>query len=85
LLSVQSILNFGAFQHKQQNPTPWSLFGIIGYPIAAGGSDTLSYSGQINLGFGLFGQSPSGVVSGDQYEVTVIGQQGISQISVVAT
>lgn len=56
-----------------------------GYELAAGESVTLTFSGPISFGFSLAMQNPPGVISGDQYEVTVMGLQALAQYVVVAS
>jgi len=55
-----------------------------GYNLTAGSSVHLSYSGSIELSFGIFAQ-PSGINSGQTYWVTVAGDNTISSIQVTAT
>ena len=52
--------------------------------IAAGSSTTLNYSGDISLGFGVVGLQLTGVVSGQQYLVTVIGANTFGSVVVTA-
>ena len=65
--------------------SPWSLFGNTGYTVSANDSVTLTYSGPISFGFALFGQTSPGVISGDQYDITVVGPQALAQTVVVAS
>jgi hypothetical protein len=55
-----------------------------GYNLTAGASVHLSYSGSIQLSFGLFAQ-PSGISSGTTYWVTVVGDNTISSTEVTAS
>jgi hypothetical protein len=55
-----------------------------GYNLTAGSSVHLSYSGSIELSFGIFDQ-PSGISSGTSYWVTVIGDNTISSTQVTAS
>ena len=55
-----------------------------GYNLTAGSSAHLSYSGTIELSFGVFAQ-PSGISSGQTYWVTVVGDNVISSTEVTAT
>jgi len=52
--------------------------------IAAGSSTTLSYSGSISLGFGVVGIQLTGVISGQQYLVTVMGANTFGSAVVTA-
>jgi len=62
-----------------------NFFANSGYELATGQSVTLKFSGTITFGFSLFGQTPPGVMSGDQYDMTVIGPQALAQYVVVAS
>jgi len=55
-----------------------------GYNLTAGAYVRLSYSGSIQLSFGLFAQ-PSGISSGSTYWVTVVGDNTISSTEVTAS
>ena len=55
-----------------------------GYNLTAGSSVHLSYSGSIELSFGVFAQ-PSGINSGQTYWITVVGDNTISSTEVTAT
>ena len=52
-----------------------NLSGIAGYQLAAGQAVTLAYSGPIG----------SGVATGSQYTITVVGLQGEAQITIQAS
>jgi trimeric autotransporter adhesin len=52
--------------------------------LAAGSSTSIDYSGSISLGFGVVGIQLSGVVSGQQYLVTVMGQNTFGSAVVTA-
>jgi hypothetical protein len=52
-----------------------NLTGIAGYQLAAGQAVTLAYSGPIG----------SGVATGSQYTITVVGLQGEAQITIQAS
>lgn len=52
--------------------------------LAAGSSTTLNYSGSISLGFGIVGIQLTGVVSGQQYLVTVMGANTYGSVVVTA-
>ena len=60
-----------------------------GYQLGAGQSVTLTYTGTISFGFSFQQTPPSGgsagVVSGDQYDITVTGQQALAGFVVVAS
>jgi hypothetical protein len=62
-----------------------NVFSGFGYHLVAGQSFTFAYSGPIVFGFSLPKLSPQGVVSGDQYRITVVGQQALAQYVVVAS
>ncbi|HUI23080.1 MAG TPA: DUF4382 domain-containing protein [Nitrososphaerales archaeon] len=55
-----------------------------GYNLTAGSSIQLSYSGSIELSFGLFAQ-PNGITSGNAYRITVVGDNTIASTEVTAT
>jgi len=55
-----------------------------GYNMTVGGSATLSYSGPVVLGFGLQPNLPFVLVPGDQYVLTVIGENAVASTTVVA-
>ena len=57
---------------------------MAGYNLTAGSSIHLSYSGTIELSFGIFAQ-PSGINSGQTYWVTVVGDNTISSTQVAAS
>ena len=65
----------------------WGLFGQTGYQLAAGKSVTLTYTGSITFGLGIHFMNMvlPGVISGDQYEITVVGQQALAATIVVAS
>ena len=85
LLSVKGLLPGASTFLGKASSSPWSLLGSIGLTVAAGGSVTLTYSGPISFGFAPFGRTLPGVISGDQYDVTVVGLQALAQIVVVAS
>lgn len=69
-----------------QSQVSWGLFGETGYQLAAGKSVTFTYNGSITFGLGFsMNASIPGVISGDQYEITVIGQQALGATVVVAS
>ena len=57
---------------------------MAGYNLTAGASTNLSYSGSVELSFGLFSE-PQGVVSGTTYWVTVLGANAVTSTQVTAT
>lgn len=61
-----------------------SFLGSTGYTLTAGQSVTLTYSGTISFGFAFGGKTPPGVLSGDQYQVSVVGQEALAETVVVA-
>jgi hypothetical protein len=58
--------------------------GSTGYTLAPGQSVTLTYSGSISFGFAFGGRTAPGVVSGDQYQITALGQEALAQTVVAA-
>jgi len=58
--------------------------GSTGYTLAAGQSVTLTYSGAVSFGFAFGGRTPPGVLSGDQYQITALGQEALAETVVVA-
>jgi Domain of unknown function (DUF4382) len=58
--------------------------GSTGYTLAPGQSITLTYSGSISFGFAFGGRNPPGVLSGDQYQITAVGQESLAETVVVA-
>ena len=70
---------------SRPGPNPSGIFENAGYELVAGQSVTLTFSGPISFGFSLGRQSAPGVISGDQYDVTVVGPQALAQYVVVAS
>jgi hypothetical protein len=72
---------------------PVNVFANTGYQLATGQSVTLVFRGSITFGFSFFNQLPMvgspgtspGVISGDQYDITVMGWQALAQYTVVAS
>ncbi len=71
------------------------LLGNMGYNLTAGASQTLTYTGEIPLGYGLPSTLPVhpttsnsttgvSVVAGQQYLITVVGEQALASTVVVA-
>jgi hypothetical protein len=58
--------------------------GSTGYTLAPGKSVTLTYSGSIGFGFAFGLRTPPGVLSGDQYQITAVGQEALAETVVVA-
>ena len=56
---------------------------LAGYNLTAGASAHLSYSGSIELSFGLLEQ-PQGISSGVTYQITVIGDNAVATTTVTA-
>ena len=86
--TVKSVpgLSLGGFlpmAHSDSHPI--NFFANPGYKLATGQSVTLTFSGTITFGFSLFGHTPPGVISGDQYNVTVEGPQALAAYVVVAS
>ena len=72
--------------HMTHSAVGWGLFGQTGYQIGAGKSVTLSYTGSITFGWMMHpGLTPPGVIAGDQYDITVVGQQALAATIVVAS
>ena len=91
---VQQIFSgFGQHGGKQSNSTTTSTTGkqteaypgSTGYTLAPGKSVTLTYSGSIIFGFAFGGRTPPGVLSGDQYQITAVGQESLAETVVVAS
>jgi len=61
-----------------------ALLGGSGTQCAAGSSTTLSYTGSISLGLGVVGLQLTGVVSGQQYVVTLMGANTYGSVVVTA-
>ena len=57
---------------------------LAGYNLTAGASASFSYSGTIELSFGLLSQ-PQGITSGTTYWVTVIGDDAVATTAVTAS
>jgi len=85
LRSVPELLLGGNLPAAISSAHPINFFANSGYDLAAGQSVTLKFSGTIAFGFSLFGRTPPGVISGDQYDVTVVGPQALAQYVVVAS
>jgi archaellum component FlaF (FlaF/FlaG flagellin family) len=90
---VQQIFSgFGQHGGKQSNSTTTSTTGTqteaypgsTGYTLAPGKSVTLTYSGSISFGFAFGGRTSPGVLSGDQYQITAVGQEALAETVVVA-
>jgi hypothetical protein len=67
-----------------------NIFTDMGYKLATGHHITLNFTGSITFGFGgilpMKTQfTPPGVISGDQYMVTVVGPQALAEYVVVAS
>jgi hypothetical protein len=75
----------GMRQGMMQSSVPIDVFGNFGYSLMAGQSATLTFSGHISFGFAFGGQTPPGVISGDQYDITVLGLQALAESIVVAS
>jgi len=58
--------------------------GSTGYTLAPGKSVTLTYTGTISFGFAFVGRTPPGVITGDQYQITAVGQEALAETVVVA-
>jgi Domain of unknown function (DUF4382) len=87
VLSNGSLVQIQGFMHAMEPDTGsvyGALFNATGFLLAPGDSATFSYNGTITFGFlGLFlGQSSGGPVSGQQYLVTVIGDQSLASFVV---
>jgi hypothetical protein len=88
----QIFSGFGGKGGMQSNSTmpstgsqPDAYPGSTGYTLAPGKSVTLTYSGSIGFGFAFGGRTPPGVLSGDQYQITAVGQEALAQTVVVAS
>jgi len=58
--------------------------GSSGYTLPPGASVTLTFAGKISFGFAMMGLTPPGVLSGDQYQITAVGQEALAETVVVA-
>jgi len=70
-----------------QGESQMSVFDALlmaGYNLSGGASVHLSYSGSVELSFGLLSQ-PQSVVSGVTYWVTVLGANAVTSVQVTAT
>jgi hypothetical protein len=87
LVSVSSLLPGGFTLQNGQGPNPVSFLSETGYQMASGSTTlTLSpFNKPITFGFSLRGQTALGVISGDQYSITVVGPQALAEYVVVAT
>jgi hypothetical protein len=85
LLSVKGLISDMSILREKHSPSQWSSFGKNGLTIAPGGSVTLTYSGSISFGFASSLWTPPGVISGDQYDITVVGLQLLAQTGVTAS
>lgn len=61
-----------------------SILGVAGLNMSSSASSTLSFSGTIKLGLGLNLGLGAGIVSGQQYLVTVVGDNSFASTTVVA-
>jgi len=62
-----------------------AIFGQAGYNLSKGATATFTYSGQISIGFRIFGLTPTSVVSGQEYTITVLGTQAVAAFVVKAS
>jgi Domain of unknown function (DUF4382) len=85
-LSGSAILSAGGSGSLQSSNSLQTavLFTGDGTQVSSGSSITLDYSGGLSLGFGLGSINLTGVVSGQQYLVTVIGANAYASAIVVA-
>lgn len=83
VLSVSSLLQVPPNHESHGSQPPAPLAG--GYQLAAGQSVTLKYSGAVTFGIAFRGATPPGVVAGDQYDITAVGQQALAQYVVTAS
>ncbi|MCS4539708.1 MAG: DUF4382 domain-containing protein [Thaumarchaeota archaeon] len=60
------------------------LFQGSGYNLTTGATATLSYNGEIVLGLGPKNPNSQTIVAGQQYLVTVVGQDALASVVVVA-
>jgi Domain of unknown function (DUF4382) len=81
--AVFTVDGSGTVQHTTTFQSAALLSG--GANVASGGSETLSYSGSINLDFGGASVSVSGILAGQEYLVTVIGANTYASTTVVAS
>lgn len=65
--------------------TPMDVFSAFGYTLLTGHSVTLTYTGAVSFGFAFGGQTPPGVIKGDQYSITAIGLQVLARYVMVAS
>ncbi len=87
LVPITATLQMSIMTGKGQTLDSWALLGKTGYQIGAGKSVTLTYKGSISFGIDLHLPTVTlpGVISGDQYDITVIGQQALAATIVVAS
>ncbi|HXY56271.1 MAG TPA: DUF4382 domain-containing protein [Nitrososphaerales archaeon] len=64
---------------------PVNILANLGYTLKAGQTATLTFTGPIAFGFAFRGMTPPGVISGDQYQITVVGLRALAQYIVVAS
>lgn len=84
ILPVQNIFPTPMMEGESHGTVANAFFGQGGLVLAAGASHTLDYSGSIQLGFSLHIISVGTVVPGQQYLITVLGDQSVASIVVVA-
>lgn len=68
-----------------QSSVSADIFRTAGLNLSAGGSGTLTYAGQIGLGFLNSTAQQGSVITQQQYLITVIGTQTVASLVVVAT
>jgi hypothetical protein len=61
-----------------------SILGVAGYNLTKGSSATFAYTGQIFTAPVFKASTPGSIVSGQQYEITVLGTQAVASMVVTA-
>jgi hypothetical protein len=74
----------GNGQSTNTTSTSTAYPGRTGYSLAPGQSVTLTFTGTISFGFAFGGRTPPGVLTGDQYQITAVGQQSLAETVVAA-
>lgn len=84
---VKSMTSSGSDQkaHKDTHELMQQIFKATGFNVTAGSTASLTYSGQVTFGLQLLKKvSTSSVVTGQQYLVTVLGEESLASMVVVA-
>jgi len=83
MIQFHPLLHISTPQSGDSQSSAYDALQMAGYNLSAGASVHFSYSGTINLSFGLV-TLPKGITSGTTYWVTVIGDDAVTSTQVTA-